>query len=128
MIPPLEALPQIPPDPQAQLAMLQRHGDPLANLRHPFHQGLAPGGGQDIDGNGGIFDLEQLKQGVGHDHIADPGGADDEYGRGIMGVGRGQSPASLAWTKLLIPCSRVMGRSCSPGMARRWEMSAWVKF
>ncbi len=62
---------------ETELAVTQRHLDSAAYLRHARQQGRAPGGSEYIDGVSARCG-EVPVQGLGHDHVADPGRADHE--------------------------------------------------
>ena len=67
---------------EAELAMAERKRDAAAYLRHEADERQGPARRQHIEDRLGILPVQRLEQALGHDHIADPGGRDDEDAAG----------------------------------------------
>jgi len=64
--------------PERELAVARRQRDAPADLGHASGERHGPGRADDINDDAGIALAQQPEQRLGHHHVADPGGADDE--------------------------------------------------
>ena len=64
---------------ETELTVLQGQHDGGVDLGHTRQERARPGGGQHVYLGSGEAALEGDEQAVGHDHVAYPGGSDDQY-------------------------------------------------